>query len=81
MGGLFKKPDTSAADRQIAEQRAENEKLKMQAEEERRELGEEAAAKRRARQRGGSRMLLSEARVAPEVGIETLGSPGIERTM
>lgn len=81
MSGLFSKPDTSAADRQIAEQRAENERLKKQAEEERRELGEEAAAKRRARLRGGSRMLLSEARVAPETGIETLGVPGIERTM
>jgi uncharacterized protein YPO0396 len=80
MGGLFKKPDTSAADRQIAEQRAENERLRKQAEEERVDLAEQAAAKRRARLRGGSRMLLSEARVAPEIGVETLGSMGAERT-
>lgn len=80
MGGLFKRPDTSGAERQIAEQRAENERLKKQTEEERRDLAEQAEAKRRARQRGGSRMLLSEARVAPETGIETLGTPGIERT-
>lgn len=74
MSGLFKKPDTSAADRQIAEQRQENERLRQQTEAERVDLAEQAAAKRRARLRGGSRMLLSEARVSPEEGVMTLGT-------
>jgi hypothetical protein len=80
MSGLFKKPDNSAAERQIAEQKVENARLAEQAQEERVDLAEQAAAKRRARQRGGSRMLLSEARVAPETGIQTLGAMGVERT-
>ena len=77
MGGMFKKPDTGPQERAIEEQRKENERLKMQAEEERRELGEQAAARRTARTRGGSRMLLSAARVSPEQGIQTLGSSEI----
>lgn len=80
MGGMFKKPDTSAADRQLAEARAENERMRAAAEAERVDLAESEAARRRARLRGGSRMLLSEARVAPEVGIQTLGAGGMERT-
>lgn len=77
MSGLFGgKPDTSAAERQLAEQRKENERLKRQQEEERRELSEQAAARQRARLRGGSRMLLSGARVSPEEGVSTLGSVG-----
>jgi len=77
MSGLFGgKPDTGPAERQMAEQRAENERLKMQQQEERRELSEQAAARQRARLRGGSRMLLSGARVNPEEGISTLGSVG-----
>lgn len=76
MSGLFSKPDNSAAMRQIEEQRKENERLRMQAEEERREMSEAAESRRRARLRGGSRMLLSEARVAPEEGVTTLGSVG-----
>ena len=61
MSGMFKKPDTSAQERAIEETRKENARLKIQAEEERRELGEQAASKRMARLRGGSRMLLSAA--------------------
>lgn len=77
MSGIFGgKPDTGPAERQMAEQRAENERLKMQQQEERRELSEQAAARQRARLRGGSRMLLSGARVNPEEGISTLGSVG-----
>lgn len=75
MSGLFgKKPDNSAAERQIAEQRAETARQKEAADEERRELMEEQAAKRRARQRGGSRSLLADVRFSPEEGIQTLGS-------
>jgi hypothetical protein len=77
MSGMFKKPDTGPQERAIEETKKENERLKIQAEEERRELGEQAAAKRAARLRGGSRMLLSAARVAPEQGIQTLGSSEI----
>jgi hypothetical protein len=74
MSGMFKKPDNSAAERQLAEQRQENERMRQQAEGERVDLAEQAAAKRRARMRGGSRMLLSEARVSPEEGVMTLGT-------
>jgi hypothetical protein len=77
MGGMFKKPDTGPQERAIEEQRKENERLRMQAEEERRELGEQASARRTARTRGGSRMLLSSARLLPEQGIQTLGSSEI----
>jgi len=44
-------------------QRKENERLKAEAEAERRELGEQAAAKSKARRKGGFRMLLSQARM------------------
>jgi hypothetical protein len=80
MSGMFKKPDTSAAERQLAESRAENERMRAAAEAERVDLAEQEASRRRARLRGGSRLLLSQARVAPEVGIETLGAMGVERT-
>lgn len=80
MSGMFKKPDNSAAERQLEEQRKENARLAAQAEEERVDLAEQVAARRRSRQRGGSRMLLSEARVAPETGVQTLGAMGVERT-
>lgn len=80
MSSMFKKPDNSAAERQIELQRQETARAKAQAEQEQVAIAEETAARRRARQRGGSRMLLSEARVAPEVGVETLGAMGVERT-
>jgi len=77
MSGIFGgKPDTGPAERQLEEQRKENARLKRQQEEERRELSEQSEARRRARMRGGSRMLLSQARVNPEEGITTLGSVG-----
>jgi hypothetical protein len=86
MGGMFKapKPDTSGQEAlraQVEESKQENARLKAQTEEESRELAERTAAARRARQRGGARMLLSEARVAPETGIQTLGTAGTERSM
>lgn len=77
MGGLIggaPKPDTSAMERQIEQQRQETERMRQQAEQERRDLAEQMAAKRTARAKGGSRMLLSEARLTPEAGMdETLG--------
>jgi hypothetical protein len=81
MGGLTRKPDNGPAERQLAEQRAENERMRQQAEAERRDLSEQAEARKRARMRGGARMLLSEARVAPETGVQTLGSTGVQGGM
>ena len=40
------------------------------------QLAEQSESRRRARMRGGSRMLLSGARVNPEEGVTTLGSVG-----
>jgi hypothetical protein len=75
MGGLFGgSPDTSGAERAAAETKAENEKIRAQAEEEKRQLAEQNAARAKARLRGGSRMLLSDTRLTPETGIQTLGS-------
>jgi len=72
MGGVFGggKPDTSAAEAQLAQQRAETERMRKQAEEEKRDLQEQMAGKRRASQRGGKRMLLSDTRLNPEVGLD-----------
>jgi len=72
MGGVFGggKPDTSAAEAQLAAQRAETERMRKQSEEEKRDLQEQMAAKRRATSRGGKRMLLSDTRLNPELGIE-----------
>lgn len=72
MGGAFGggKPDTSAAEAQLAAQRAETERMRKQSEEEKRDLQEQMASKRRASQRGGKRMLLSDTRLNPEVGLE-----------
>lgn len=79
MGGLFggSKPDTSAAEAQIREQKAETDRLRKQAEEDKIKLAGDLASKRIARRRGGARALLSEERLSPETGIETLGSSGM----
>lgn len=76
MGGLLggSKPDTSAAEAQIRAQQAETDRLRKQAEEDKVKLAEDMAAKRLARRRGGARALLSEERLSPETGVETLGS-------
>lgn len=77
IGGLFgaKKPDTSAQERQIEEQRKQIAEDKKTAEAETREEAEKRSARRIAALRGGKRMLLSEAREDPELGIksDTLG--------
>lgn len=69
-------PDTGAkaAQQQLEMQRQQAETLRMQAEEERKQFAEQMAGKQAARSRGGNRMLLSEARLNPETGVEeTLG--------
>lgn len=66
-----------AAQAQLAQQQAETERLRAQAETEKRAMGEELAAKRMARARGGARMLLSSTRLNPEEGVtgsDTLGA-------
>ena len=71
IGGGAPKPDTSA----LQAQQKENERLRLQAEQEKRSLAEELAGKRRSRNHGGERTLLSESRLNPETGLdETLGS-------
>lgn len=69
MSGLFSKPDNSAAAAQIELQREQNKEARERAMAERRAQLEELAARRRARQRGGSRMLLSTERLSPEIGL------------
>ena len=64
-----------AAAQQIKMQETENARMKAQNEEERRLEAEKLASRRSARLRGGARMLLSEARLTPETGLQqTLGS-------
>lgn len=60
---------TKAAERQIEEQRRETQRLRDQAEQERADYAAQLAGRRKASQRGGSRALLSEARVNPETGL------------
>jgi len=77
MGGLVggQKADTSAARAQMEQQRIENEKLREQAQAEKRDMAQQEAARKMARTRGGNRMLLAENRLNPEAGVdETLGA-------
>jgi hypothetical protein len=79
MGGLFgSKPDTSAAEAQIAEQRKETARMKKEAMDEKKDLAEQMSGAKRARRFGGKRSLLSDTRLSPELGVEeedeTLGS-------
>jgi hypothetical protein len=74
IGGGGDKGASRAAQAQLDAQRAETERMRKQAEEERRDLSAQQASSRLARARGGSRMLLSESRLNPEEGLdETLG--------
>jgi hypothetical protein len=70
VGGGGGKPDTSALDAQVKE----NARLKAQQEMDQRKLAEEAAGKRKALRGAGGRSLLSDARLNPEAGIDSLGS-------
>lgn len=77
MGGLVggQRADTSAARAQMEQQRIENEKLREQAQAEKRDMAQQEAARKMARTRGGNRMLLAENRLNPEAGVdETLGA-------
>jgi sRNA-binding protein len=74
-GGGGDKGASRAAAAQLEQAKAETERMRQQAEQEKRDLAEQMAGKRMARARGGNRMLLSESRLNPEEGIdETLGA-------
>lgn len=72
MGGAFGggKPDTSAAEAQLAMQREETARARKAAEEEKRDLQEQMAAKQRSRRFGGKRSLLFQSRLTPETGVD-----------
>ena len=72
MGGAFGggKPDTSAAEESLRMQREATAKARETAEQEKRDLAEQMSSQKRARMRGGKRMLLSESRLTPETGLD-----------
>ena len=72
MGGAFGggKPDTSAAEESLRLQREETKRAREAAEAEKRDYAEQMTASKRARLKGGKRMLLSESRLTPETGLE-----------
>jgi hypothetical protein len=74
MGSLFGGGDGGAAEAAMAEQRKETERMRAQAEADKRDMLETQQAGLKARQRGGARALLSTARVDGEEGLkDTLG--------
>ena len=75
MGDLFGGGgDGGAAERAMAEQQKETARLRAQTEADKRDMLEKQQASMKARQRGGARALLSEARVDGEEGLkDTLG--------
>ena len=72
----LQKQQSELAKEQFALQSANQEKLRLQTEEEQRMLQEQLASKRASRTRGGQRLLLSESRLNPEMGLdeESLGA-------
>lgn len=72
MTGLIggQRADTRQAREQMEQQRLETEKLRAQAETEKRDLAAQEAARKMSRTRGGSRLLLSEDRLNPESGVD-----------
>jgi hypothetical protein len=78
MGGIFGGGggDNSAMLAQLEQQRQETERMRAQADAERRDLLEKQQASVTARRRAGARGLLSDARLNPESGVgeETLGA-------
>lgn len=76
IGGGGAESGAKEARAQLEMQKAETERLRTQAEQEKRDLSEQMAAKRMARARGGNRLLLAESRLNPEAGVEeeTLGA-------
>jgi hypothetical protein len=75
MGGVFKKPSAQVNSQpaQTAATQQQTAVAQAQVEGERREIGEQEAARRKVR-RSGQRSLLSSARLNAESGISSLGS-------
>ena len=69
MSGLFGTPDTSGQREQLRKQEEATARQEAQLQKERTDLAERAMASARARQRGGSRMLLSAER-PDELGVQ-----------
>ncbi len=79
MGGMFGGGgDGGAAAAQLEEQKKQTELQRQQAEADKRDLLEKQASALKARQRGGARMLLSDARVDSETGINDTFGTGIK---
>lgn len=77
MGGIVGGGGDGGAGAALAQQKADTERLRKEAEAEKRDLNEQIASGRMARARGGARMLLSEQRLNPEEGLSattTLGA-------
>jgi hypothetical protein len=74
MGGMFGGGGDGGAAAAMAEQKKETERMRAQAEAEKRDMLEAQQAGMKARQRGGARALLSTARMDGEEGLkDTLG--------
>ena len=74
MSGIFGGGGDGGAASAMEEQRKQTEAERKRLQEEQRSAAEHMAGRRTARLRGGSRLLLSEARLSPETGItDTLG--------
>jgi hypothetical protein len=69
MGGIVGGGGDGGAGAALAQQKADTERLRKEAEAEKRDLNEQIASGRMARARGGARMLLSEERLNPEEGL------------
>lgn len=76
MGGIFGGGGDGGAKAALAQQMKETERLRKQAEEDKRDLNEQIASGRMARQRSGARMLLSEERLNPEEGLSSSATLG-----
>ena len=69
MGGIIGGGGDGGAGAALAQQKADTESLRKDAEAEMSDLNEQIAYGRMARARGGARMLLSEERLNPEEGL------------
>ena len=76
MGGIVGGGGDGGAGEMLAKQKEDTERLRKEAEAEKRDLNEQIASGRMARARGGARMLLSEERLNPEEGLGSSSTLG-----
>lgn len=76
MGGIVGGGGDGGAGAALEQQKADTERLRKEAEAEKRDLNEQIASGRMARARGGARMLLSEQRLNPEEGLGSSSTLG-----